>query len=83
MSLNAAVDAPLNSGVGAFRQVFLSEDYLERFPERAEQVQKLREAIDEQVSGGTFTSDCAILTSRRTGQDDRQLLEAPWTALST
>ena len=49
MSLNAAVDAPLNSGVGAFRQVFLSEDYVEKHPERAEQVEKLRAAIDEQV----------------------------------
>ncbi|KAI0633627.1 cytoplasmic protein [Trametes polyzona] len=49
MSLNAAVDAPLNSGVGAFRQVFLSEDYIDRFPERAEQVEKLRNAIDDQV----------------------------------
>ncbi|RDX50021.1 cytoplasmic protein [Lentinus brumalis] len=49
MSLNAAVDAPLNSGVGAFRQVFLSDDYLARYPERAEQIDKLRNAIDEQV----------------------------------
>ncbi|KAH9858640.1 cytoplasmic protein [Lenzites betulinus] len=49
MSLNAAVDAPLNGGVGAFRQVYLSEDYIDRFPERAEQVEKLRAAIDEQV----------------------------------
>ncbi|EIW63135.1 cytoplasmic protein [Trametes versicolor FP-101664 SS1] len=49
MSLNAAVDAPLNSGVGAFRQVFLSPDYADRFQDRAEQVEKLRVAIDEQV----------------------------------
>ncbi|KAI8969583.1 cytoplasmic protein [Trametes punicea] len=49
MSLNAAVDAPLNSGVGAFRQIFLSENYIERFPERAQHVEKLRQAIDEQV----------------------------------
>ncbi|KAI0365270.1 hypothetical protein BV20DRAFT_982656 [Pilatotrama ljubarskyi] len=48
MSLNAAVDTPL-SGVGAFWQVFLSEDYLDRLPERAKQVEKLRHAIDEQV----------------------------------
>ena len=48
MSLNAAVDAPLNSGVGAFRQVFLSDDYLARYPDRVEQVEKLRNAIDEQ-----------------------------------
>ena len=49
MSLNAAVDAPLNSGVGAFRQVFLSEEYVARHPERAEQIEKLGAAIDEQV----------------------------------
>ena len=48
MSLNAAVDAPLNSGVGAFPQVFLSDDYLARYPDRVEQVEKLRNAIDEQ-----------------------------------
>lgn len=51
MSLNAAVDAPLNSGVGAFRQVFLSDDYADRFQDRVEQVEKLRVAIDEQVCG--------------------------------
>ena len=49
MSLNAAVDALLNSGVGAFRQVFLSEEYVARHPERAEQIEKLGAAIDEQV----------------------------------
>ena len=53
MSLNAAVDAPMNSGVGTFRQVFLSEEYVSKHPERAEQVDKLRSAIDEQV--------CALL----------------------
>lgn len=49
MSLNAAVDAPLNGGVGAFRQVYLSEDYVARHSDRAEQIEKLRNAIDEQV----------------------------------
>ncbi|OCH91820.1 cytoplasmic protein [Obba rivulosa] len=49
MSLNGAVDAPVNSGVGAFRQTFLTGDYVLRHPDRAEQVDKLREAIDEQV----------------------------------
>ncbi|KAI0717219.1 cytoplasmic protein [Cerioporus squamosus] len=56
MSLNAAVDAPLNSGVGAFRQVFLSEDYVARYPERAEQIDKLRNAIDEQLSEAPRTA---------------------------
>ncbi|KAL6308154.1 cytoplasmic protein [Sparassis latifolia] len=49
MSLNAAVDAPINSGIGAFRQAYLSGDYLLRHPERVEQVEKLRNAVDEQV----------------------------------
>ncbi|OBZ66616.1 Dedicator of cytokinesis protein 3 [Grifola frondosa] len=45
MSLNAAVDAPLNSGVGAFRQVFLSDDYVLRHPERAEQVRIIHSCL--------------------------------------
>lgn len=50
MTLNAAVDAPRDTGVSAFRQTFLSGDYVARYPDRAEQVEKLRAAIDEQVS---------------------------------
>lgn len=68
MSLNAAVDAPLNSGVGAFRQVFLSDDYADRFQDRVEQVEKLRVAIDEQVCGSLYRPDCnthSILPSFR------------------
>ncbi|KAJ3545464.1 hypothetical protein NM688_g5622 [Phlebia brevispora] len=49
MTLNSAVDAPRDTGVAAFRQAFLSGDYVARFPERAEQVEKLRAAIDDQV----------------------------------
>lgn len=50
MSLNSAVDAPLNTGIASYRQTFFNPDYLARNPERAETVEKLRIAIDEQVS---------------------------------
>jgi len=49
MALNGAVDAPLNTGVAAYRQIFFGPDYVARNPERAELVEKLRTAIDEQV----------------------------------
>ncbi|KAF8894918.1 cytoplasmic protein [Gymnopilus junonius] len=49
MSLNSAVDAPLNTGIGSYRQIFFNPDYIARNPERAEMVEKLRLAIDEQV----------------------------------
>ncbi|KAI0812456.1 cytoplasmic protein [Irpex lacteus] len=49
MGLNAAVDAPITGGIASFRQSFLSAEYLARYPDRAEKVEKLRLAIDEQV----------------------------------
>lgn len=49
MCLNSAVDAPLNTGIASYRQIFFSPDYIARNPERAEMVEKLRSAIDEQV----------------------------------
>ncbi|KAG6829556.1 hypothetical protein H0H92_004225 [Tricholoma furcatifolium] len=49
MSLNSAVDAPMNTGVASYRQMYFSPDYVARNPERAELVDKLRAAIDEQV----------------------------------
>ena len=49
MCLNSAVDAPLNTGIASYRQIFFSPDYVARNPERAEMVEKLRSAIDEQV----------------------------------
>lgn len=50
MSLNSAVDAPLHTGIAAYRQIFFGPDYTTRHPERAEAVEKLRSAIDDQVS---------------------------------
>ncbi|KAJ6607782.1 cytoplasmic protein [Mycena sp. CBHHK59/15] len=49
MCLNSAVDAPMNTGVSAYRQTFFDPEYIIRNPERAELVEKLRSAIDEQV----------------------------------
>ncbi|KAJ7262301.1 C2 domain in Dock180 and Zizimin proteins-domain-containing protein [Mycena haematopus] len=49
MCLNSAVDAPMNTGVAAYRQSFFDPEYIARNPERAEVVEKLRAAIDEQV----------------------------------
>ena len=49
MSLNTAVDAPIDSGVASFRQSFLTGAYAARFPDREEQIEKLRAAIDDQV----------------------------------
>ncbi|KAF9529304.1 cytoplasmic protein [Crepidotus variabilis] len=49
MSLNSAVDAPHNTGIASYRQIFFSPDYIARNPERAGLVDKLHSAIDEQV----------------------------------
>jgi len=49
MALNSAVDAPLNTGIGVYRQTFFSPDYISKYPERTEDVEKLRAAIDDQV----------------------------------
>lgn len=49
MSLNSAVDAPLNTGIASYKQIFFSPDYVARHPDRAEMVEQLRVAIDEQV----------------------------------
>ncbi|KAF9007971.1 cytoplasmic protein [Cyathus striatus] len=49
MALNSAVDAPADTGIASYRQVFFSPDYIARHPERAELVDKLRGAIDDQV----------------------------------
>jgi dedicator of cytokinesis protein 3 len=50
MSLNSVVDAPLNTGIAAYRQQFFTPEYAARNPDRAEMVARLRSAVDEQVS---------------------------------
>ncbi|KAG6820881.1 hypothetical protein H0H93_010225 [Arthromyces matolae] len=49
MSLNTAVDAPMNTGIASYRQLFFGSDYIARYPDRVELVDKLRTAIDEQT----------------------------------
>ncbi|KAK0461408.1 uncharacterized protein EV420DRAFT_1619788 [Desarmillaria tabescens] len=49
MALNSAVDAPMNTGVASYRQTFFNSEYVTRNPDRAEMVERLRVAIDEQV----------------------------------
>jgi len=49
MSLNSAVDAPPNTGIASYRQIYFIPDYIVRNPERAELVEKLRAAVDDQV----------------------------------
>ena len=49
MSLNSVVDPPLNTGIASYRELFFRLDYTARYPERAELVDKLHTAIDDQV----------------------------------
>lgn len=51
MSLNSAVDTPLNTGIPLYRQMFFSPDYLARNHDQAKLTDKLRLAIDDQVRG--------------------------------
>ncbi|KAF8840035.1 hypothetical protein BDN67DRAFT_969174 [Paxillus ammoniavirescens] len=48
MSLNVAVD-PAADGIPAYRDVFFHPSYISRHPDRVEQVDRLRTAIDDQV----------------------------------
>jgi dedicator of cytokinesis protein 3 len=54
MTLNSVVDAPVDTGVASFRQLFLHSDYTRRFPDRAGQVENLHAAIDDQVRPNKF-----------------------------
>jgi len=49
MCLNNVVDAPMNTGIGSYRHIFFTPDYLTKYPERAAHVDKLRIAVDEHV----------------------------------
>lgn len=49
MSLNGVVDAPLNTGIASYRQIFFDPSYVGRYPDRADLVERLRIAIDNQV----------------------------------
>ena len=49
MTLNGAVDAPAGGGVNSFRQAFLTPEYLARHPDRADEIDRLRQAMEEHV----------------------------------
>ncbi|KAH7923945.1 hypothetical protein BV22DRAFT_1035772 [Leucogyrophana mollusca] len=49
MSLNGAVDAPIDGGIAAYRDIFFDPDYLVKFPGRAELVERLGNAMGEQA----------------------------------
>lgn len=49
MTLNNVVDAPANGGIALYREAFLSPEYAAQNPERADLINRIREAIDEQV----------------------------------
>ena len=65
MTLNAVVDTPIDTGVASFRESFLTGDYASRFPDRVEQVEKLRAAIDDQVRSKHRASLVLIADSGR------------------
>ena len=50
MSLNGAVDAPVNGGVPLYKKAFLSKDYWEKNPDMHEWIHRLQEAIHQQVN---------------------------------
>jgi len=49
MALNGVVDAPVNGGVSSYRQHFLSPEFMAQNPKQCDAVQRLRDAIDDQV----------------------------------
>ena len=49
MALNGVVDVPAGGDMASFRMPFLMPGYVLRYPDRAESVEKLRAAVDEQV----------------------------------
>jgi len=55
MALNSIVDTPVGGGVAIYRASFLTPDYVARYPERKEFVDKLRAVIDEQVRAQCHT----------------------------
>lgn len=50
MSLNGAIDAPVNGGITMYRLAFLNEEFQHEFPDKIPLVEKLMEEIVEQVN---------------------------------
>jgi dedicator of cytokinesis protein 3 len=49
MCLNSAVDSPVDAGMASYRQSFFSPEYVVRHPDRVDQVEKLKKAVEDQV----------------------------------
>jgi dedicator of cytokinesis protein 3 len=49
MALNSVVDAPAGGGISSYRTSFMAPDYVTKYPDRQEFVDKLRSAVDQQV----------------------------------
>lgn len=49
MSLNGAVDAPVNGGVPLYKKAFLSKDYWDKNPDMRQWIHRLQAAIHQQV----------------------------------
>lgn len=49
MALNSVVDAPLDSGVALYREQYFNPDYVARNPDRADLVERLKAAIEDQA----------------------------------
>lgn len=49
MALNGVIDTPTNSGVSAYRQMFLTSEFVSQNPQQVDLVQRLRDAIHDQV----------------------------------
>lgn len=50
MSLNGAVDAPVNGGILMYKRAFLSPQFKSQYPEYAERSDYLKQCIEKQVS---------------------------------
>jgi hypothetical protein len=50
MSINGAVDAPVNGGIPMYKKAFLGDNYMKQNPDHYDMVHRLRKAIDDQVN---------------------------------
>lgn len=55
-ALDTVVDAPSGTGIPSYRQQFLTPEFIAQNPKHADAVQKLRDAIDDQVRESRFAS---------------------------
>ncbi|CAG8657138.1 13718_t:CDS:2, partial [Acaulospora morrowiae] len=70
MSLNGAVDAPVNGGVPMYKKAFFSKEFLAENPEKEVFVEKLKEAIEEQVR---IIDRCFVIHERLVSSEMRPL----------